>query len=106
METEAPMADQIHPRGPAGTETGTYPVELNDDMDLLPGLSGEKMLNATIAFARQANPATLAALGALAGMLAYKSMGLKGVVGLLLAVAALKRYLKMGSRIIMDQRLD
>jgi endonuclease YncB( thermonuclease family) len=106
METEAPMADQVHPRGPAGTETGAYPVEIHDDMDLLPGLSGEKMLNATIAFARQANPATLAALGALAGMLAYKSMGLKGVVGLLLAVAALKRYLKMGSRIIMDQRLD
>jgi len=81
-------------------------VEIHDDMDLLPGLSGENILNATIAFARQASPATLAALGALAGMLAYKSMGLKGVVGLLLAVAALKRYLRMGSRIIMDQRLD
>jgi endonuclease YncB( thermonuclease family) len=106
MKMEAPMADQVHLRGPSGAGTGNYPVELHDDMDLLPGLSGEKMLNATITFVRQANPATLAALGALAGMLAYKSMGLKGVVGLLLAVAALKRYLKMGSRIIMDQRLD
>jgi endonuclease YncB( thermonuclease family) len=64
------------------------------------------MLNATINFVRQANPATLALLGALAGMLAYKSMGLKGVVGLLLAIAALKRYIKMGNRIILDQRLD
>lgn len=106
LKTDAPMADEIHQRETAGMDTGTYPVETREDMDLLPGLSGERMLNATIAFARQANPATLAVLGALAGMLAYKSMGLKGVVGLLLAVAALKRYIKMGSRIIMDQRLD
>jgi hypothetical protein len=39
-------------------------------MDLLPGLSGDRMLNATIGFVRQASPATLAVLGALAGMLA------------------------------------
>lgn len=106
MKMEPPVTAQVQPREQTTTDTGTYPVEMHDDMDLLPGLSGEKMLNATIAFARQANPATLAVLGALAGMLAYKSMGLKGVVGLLLAVAALKRYIKMGSRIIMDQRLD
>jgi endonuclease YncB( thermonuclease family) len=106
MKTESHMADEVHQRAPAGMDTDTYPVETGDDMDLLPGLSGEKMLSATIAFAGRANPATLAVLGALAGMLAYKSMGLKGVVGLLLAVAALKRYIRMGSRIIMDQRLD
>lgn len=106
IKTAGQPVNEPRHREPAKMDAGVYPVELNDDMDLLPGLSGEKMLNATIAFARQANPATLAALGALAGMLAYKSMGLKGVVGLLLAVAALKRYLRMGSRIIMDQRLD
>jgi len=104
MNTHAPTAGEQH--APSARDMETYPVEVHGDMDLLPGLSGEKMLNATIAFARNANPATLAVLGALAGMLAYKSMGLKGVVGLLLAVAALKRYIKMGSRIIMDQRLD
>lgn len=106
METEVRATDGFRRRESGEMDGGTYPVEMSDDMDLLPGLSGEKMLNATIAFVRQANPATLAALGALAGMLAYKSMGLKGVVGLLLAVAALKRYIRMGSRIIMDQRLD
>lgn len=106
METEVRATDGFRHRESGEMDGGTYPVEMSDDMDLLPGLSGEKMLNATIAFVRQANPATLAALGALAGMLAYKSMGLKGVVGLLLAVAALKRYIRMGSRIIMDQRLD
>lgn len=105
FKTEAPTAD-FDRREPTGLDRDTYPVETRDEMDLLPGLSGEKMLNATIAFVRDANPATLAALGALAGMLAYKSMGLKGVVGLLLAVAALKRYIRMGSRIIMDERLD
>ena len=94
--------------GPAASvpDSSLYPVETRDDMDLLPGLSGDRMLNATISFVRQANPATLALLGALAGVLAYKSMGLKGVVGLLLAIAALKRYIKMGNRIILDQRLD
>ncbi len=110
LRQEVPeMKGQTQPnerREPFARDTETYPIEAHDGMALLPGLSGEKMLNATIAFAGQANPATLAVLGALAGMLAYKSMGLKGVVGLLLAVAALKRYIKMGSRIIMDQRLD
>ncbi len=106
METEVGATDGFRHRESGEMDGGTYPVETSDDMDLLPGLSGEKMLNATIAFVRQANPATLAALGALAGMMAYKSMGLKGVVGLLLAVAALKRYIRMGSRIVMDQRLD
>ncbi|ODU24621.1 MAG: hypothetical protein ABS95_01670 [Verrucomicrobia bacterium SCN 57-15] len=105
FKTEPPGAD-FNRREPVGMDGDTYPIETRDEMDLLPGLSGEKMLNATIAFAREANPATLAVLGALAGMFAYKSMGLKGVVGLLLAIAALKRYIRMGSRIIMDDRLD
>jgi endonuclease YncB( thermonuclease family) len=105
IETEA-LGPDFDRRKTVGTDPDTYPIETHDEMDLLPGLSGEKMLNATISFARQANPATLAVLGAMAGMLAYKSMGLKGVVGLLLAVAALKRYIRMGSRIIMDERLD
>lgn len=105
-ETKTPMSPGVELREPVSPEADLYPIQSREDLDLVPGLSGEKLLNATIAFVRQANPATLAALGALAGMLAYKSMGLKGVVGLLLAVAALKRYIKMGSRIIMDQRLD
>ena len=107
MKADAPAAGD-HLSGPAasGPDSSLYPVETRDDMDLLPGLSGDRMLNATINFVRQANPATLAVLGALAGVLAYKSMGLKGVVGLLLAIAALKRYIKMGNRIILDQRLD
>ena len=107
MKAGAPSAgDPLS--GPAASvpDSSLYPVETRDDMDLLPGLSGDRMLNATINFVRQANPATLALLGALAGVLAYKSMGLKGVVGLLLAIAALKRYIKMGNRIILDQRLD
>jgi endonuclease YncB( thermonuclease family) len=107
MKADAPSTG-AHLSGPAASvpESSLYPVETRDDMDLLPGLSGDRMLNATINFVRQANPATLAVLGALAGVLAYKSMGLKGVVGLLLAIAALKRYIKMGNRIILDQRLD
>lgn len=104
VKDKVPFENEM--RAPVKTPAENYPVEVQEDLDALPGLSGEKMLNATIAFARQASPATLAVLGALAGMVAYKSMGLKGAVGLLLAVAALKRYLKMGSRIIMDQRLD
>ena len=107
MKADAPsVGDPLS--GPAASvpDSSLYPVETRDDMDLLPGLSGDRMLNATINFVRQANPATLALLGALAGVLAYKSMGLKGVVGLLLAIAALKRYIKMGNRIILDQRLD
>jgi endonuclease YncB( thermonuclease family) len=75
-------------------------------MEILPGLSGDKVLAATIGYLQNANPATLAVLGGFAGMVAYKSMGLKGVVGLVLALLALKRYLKMGHKIILDQRLD
>ena len=107
MKADAPTVGD-HPSGQAASmpDSSIYPVETRDDMDLLPGLSGDRMLNATMDFVRQANPATLAVLGALAGVLAYKSMGLKGVVGLLLAIAALKRYIKMGNRIILDQRLD
>ena len=107
MKADAPIVGD-HPSGQAASmpDSSIYPVETRDDMDLLPGLSGDRMLNATMDFVRQANPATLAVLGALAGVLAYKSMGLKGVVGLLLAIAALKRYIKMGNRIILDQRLD
>ena len=105
MKPETPPPEGL-PAGQASADSSLYPVETREDMDLLPGLSGDRMLNATIGFVRQASPATLAVLGALAGMLAYKSMGLKGVVGLLLAIAALKRYIKMGTRIIQDQRLD
>ncbi len=107
MKADAPsVGDPLSGPATSVPDSSLYPVETRDDMDLLPGLSGDRMLNATINFVRQANPATLAVLGALAGMLAYKSMGLKGVVGLLLAIAALKRYIKMGNRIILDQRLD
>jgi endonuclease YncB( thermonuclease family) len=107
MKADAPSAGD-HLSGPAASvpDSSIYPVETREDMDVLPGLSGDRMLNATIDFVRQANPTTLAVLGALAGVLAYKSMGLKGVVGLLLAIAALKRYIRMGNRIILDQRLD
>jgi len=94
------------PPAQGARDSSVYPIEAREDMDLLPGLSGDRVLSATMEFVSQASPATLAVLGALAGMLAYKSMGLKGVVGLLLAIAALKRYIRMGSRIILDQRLD
>ncbi|MCI0744366.1 MAG: thermonuclease family protein [Verrucomicrobia subdivision 3 bacterium] len=92
----------------AGMPMETYPVEAREssDIEILPGLSGDKVLEATIGYLQNANPVTLVVLGGLAGMVAYKSMGLKGVVGLVLATLALKRYLKMGHKVVLDQRLD
>lgn len=102
IELAQPLETQSHAR------IETYPAEAREDcdMEILPGLSGDKVLAATIGYLQNANPATLAVLGGFAGMVAYKSMGLKGVVGLVLALLALKRYLKMGHKIILDQRLD
>jgi endonuclease YncB( thermonuclease family) len=99
-------AEHLADRPTASSKGETYPVEVHEDLDMLPGLTGEKMLNATVNFLGTTSKPKLAVLGALAGMLAYKSMGVKGVIGLLLAVAALKRYINMGSRIVMDERLD
>ena len=86
----------------------SYPLDVRQDADveLLPGLSGDKVLEMTTSFVRNASPATLAVLGSLAGLVAYKSMGLKGVAGLILAMLALKRFLRMGDKAIADQRLD
>jgi hypothetical protein len=46
------------------------------------------------------------AVGAVAGMVAYKAMGFKGIVGLILLYLALKRVMTMGSKVIQNQRLD
>jgi endonuclease YncB( thermonuclease family) len=97
----------VHPEAQPRERAESYPMETRETgMELLPGLSGDRALEVIVGFLQHRTPVTLAALGAMAGMVAYKSMGLKGVIGLLLAVAALKRYLMRGHRIILDRRLD
>lgn len=105
VEPQSSAAPVVDPARALSSDEN-YPVEVHEDLDALPGLTGEKVLNATVNFLGTTSAPKLAVLGALAGMLAYKSMGIKGVIGLLLAVAALKRYINMGSRIVMDERLD
>jgi endonuclease YncB( thermonuclease family) len=85
-----------------------YPTELTDDadIDLFPGLSGNKLLDATVEFTSNASPALMASIGAVAGVVAYKAMGIKGIVGLILLYMALKRVMTMGSKVIQNQRLD
>ena len=87
---------------------GTYPTEVVDeaDMDLFPGLSGNKILEGTMEFVADAHPLVRMAVGAVAGMVAYKAMGFKGIVGLILLYLALKRVMTMGSKVIQNQRLD
>ena len=87
--------------------TSPYPTEVvESDMELLPGLSSAKMLEATVDFATNAHPILRFGVGAIAGVVAYKAMGLKGVVGLVLLTMALKRVMTMGSKVIQNQRLD
>ena len=88
--------------------SNTYPTEVvnESDMDLFPGVSGNKILESTMEFVVNAHPAVRMAVGAVAGVIAYKAMGFKGIVGLVLLYLALKRVMTMGSKVIQNQRLD
>jgi endonuclease YncB( thermonuclease family) len=104
----------MQPGGPANASSGSnayrdaYPTEVveESDMDFFPGLSGNKILEGTVNFVQNAHPATRIAVGMLIGVVAYKSMGLKGLVGLVLLAMALKRVMTMGSKVMENHRLD
>lgn len=91
---------------PATAET--YPVRDYGDAstELLPGIDGDKILEVSVKFLQNAGQGTLLLLGGVLGIAAHKSMGFKGVIALTMAALALQRYLKMGSQIIHNQKLD
>ena len=82
------------------------PVE--DDMGIIPGVSGDQMMQMTTNFIKRVGKVKggLAVTGAVLFLGAYKMMGVKGVIGMVLLVLALKRYMLMGAKAFQDQQLD
>ena len=64
------------------------------------------MLDATIGFVQNCHPVTWVAIGMVLGIAAYKSMGVKGLIALVLLAMALKKVMNMGSKVIENHRLD
>ena len=104
-----PEASEASPMA-ASTRTqprDAYPAEVSDaEIEFLPGISGDKVLDATIGFVQNCHPVTRVALGMVLGVAAYKSMGVKGLIALVLLAMALKKVMNMGSKVIENCRLD
>lgn len=81
---------------------------VDDDMGIIPGVSGDQMMQMTTNFIKRAGKVKggLAVTGAVLFLGAYKMMGVKGVIGMVLLILALKRYMLMGAKAFHDQQLD
>lgn len=84
-----------------------YPMELsNEDQDFFPGLNGNKVLEGTLNFLANSHFLVRFGIGAVGGMLAYRAMGIKGIVGMVLLAMMLKRVLTMGAKVMETKRVD